>query len=187
MRTGAFQNVMRRLVISHQVKVQLFSQYFGQWHEAYERMQVVRFAIDLLDPPLQLTAQSVTCQHCRAVAMGHPPKYLVQQVPAVLATVAGGLFQLAQQRRWHLGAKRTGAFRQRGRYGQQICHRPLQPGDLRRVDAMPQQHPGLVTPGGEQAVAVERDHPHKPICTGACGSRKRALSRPLRSSAWAGR
>ncbi|MNH44649.1 hypothetical protein D3C79_1068770 [compost metagenome] len=58
-------------------------------------MQVMRLAADLFDPPLQLATQAVTGQHGGAVAMGHAPQHLVQQVPALLATVAGSLFQLA--------------------------------------------------------------------------------------------
>ncbi|MCY1446557.1 hypothetical protein D9M71_631360 [compost metagenome] len=181
------QNVVCRLVIGHQLQLQVLSQFIRQRHEAYKRVQVMCLAGYLLDAPLQLTAQPVTGQHCRAVAMGDAPQHFIQQVPALFATVARGLLQLAQQCGRDFGPERARPFRRRCRHGQQVRHRALRPGDFRRVDAMAQQHPGLVAPGGEQVVAVECDHPHNPICTGAGGSLKRARSKPLRSSAWAGR
>ena len=86
--TGAFQNVVSRLVIRHQIQLQGFGQRVWQGHEAHERMQVMRFSTDLLDPPLQFATQAVTGQHCGTVAMGNAPKHFVQQVPALLAAVA---------------------------------------------------------------------------------------------------
>ena len=32
---------------------------------------------------------------------------------------------------------------------------------------MAEQGTGLVTPDAELPIAIERDHPHNPICTGA--------------------
>ncbi|MNN81286.1 hypothetical protein D3C81_1980980 [compost metagenome] len=70
---GTFQNVMRWFVVGHQIKLQPFCQRFWQRHEAHKRMKVMCLAGNLLDAPLQLTAQSVAGQHGRAVTMGHPP------------------------------------------------------------------------------------------------------------------
>ncbi|MNV77242.1 hypothetical protein D3C71_1706490 [compost metagenome] len=148
---------------------------------------MVRFPVDLLDPPLQLAAQPVTGEHRGAVAMGHTPEHFIEQVPALFTPVAGRLLQLSQQRGRDPRPERPGALRQGRGQGQQVVDRALCPGHLGRVDAMPEQGAGLVTPGAEMVVAVERDHPHSPICTGAWGSRRRSRSRPLRSSACAGR
>ncbi|MNN27310.1 hypothetical protein D3C81_1408420 [compost metagenome] len=116
---------MRRFVVGDQIKLQPFCQRFWQRHEAHKRMQVMRLSADLLDAPLQFTAQSVARQHGRAVTMGHPPEHLVQQVPALLAAVTGSLLQLVQQRGRHFGAKRARAFGGRRRHCQQVCHRAL--------------------------------------------------------------
>ncbi|MNH46584.1 hypothetical protein D3C79_1094250 [compost metagenome] len=67
-----------------------------QGDKAHEGMQVVRLTADLLDAPLQLTAQPVAREHGGAIAMGDTPEHFVQQVPALRAAIAGGLCQLAQ-------------------------------------------------------------------------------------------
>ncbi|MNP66161.1 hypothetical protein D3C76_1618350 [compost metagenome] len=87
---------MGRLVIGHQVQLQLLGKCWWQGYETHERVQVMCFTADLLDTPVQFTAQAVARKHCRAVTVGHAPEHFVQQVPALLAAVAGCLLQLTQ-------------------------------------------------------------------------------------------
>ena len=60
-------------------------------------MQMVRLAAHLLDAPVQFTAQSITRQHGRAVAVGHAPQHLAQKIPPLFPLITGGLLQLAKQ------------------------------------------------------------------------------------------
>jgi hypothetical protein len=107
---GAVEDVVGRFVVGHQVQLQVFGQRRRQRHEAHEGMQVVGFAADLLDAPLQLAAQAVAGQHGGAVAVGDAPEHFVQQVPALFAAVAPGLLQLGQQGRRHPGMEGAWAF-----------------------------------------------------------------------------
>ena len=58
-------------------------------------LQRAGFTADLFDAPVQFAAQAIAGQHRGAVTMGHAPEHFVQQVPALLAAIASGLFQLA--------------------------------------------------------------------------------------------
>ncbi|BBP60458.1 hypothetical protein PHLH4_40480 [Pseudomonas sp. St316] len=86
---------MGRLVKGDQVQLQLLGQWLRQGDKAHEGMQVMSLALDLLDPPLQFTAQAITGEHGRAVTVGYAPKHFVQQVPALFALVAASLFKLS--------------------------------------------------------------------------------------------
>lgn len=108
---GAFEDVVSGFVEGHQVELELLSERRRQRHETQESMQVMRFAADLLDPPLQFAAQTITGQHGGTVAVGYPPEHFVQQAPALLAAIARGLFELGQQDGRYARAKRPGACR----------------------------------------------------------------------------
>lgn len=187
MAAGAFKDVMGRLVKGDQVQLQLLGQWLRQGNKAHEGMQVMSLALDLLDPPLQFTAQAVAGKHGRAIAMGNAPKHFIQQVPTLFALVAASLFELGQQGRGDPRTERTRPLRQWRRHSQQIGHRTLGPCDIARVDTMAEQRPSLVAPRGEIIVTIQGYHDQSPICTGLWGSRNRARRRPLRICASAGR
>ncbi|GGK29896.1 hypothetical protein GCM10009103_26130 [Pseudomonas koreensis] len=165
MLAGTVQDVVSRFMPRHVLRAWLILRAFD---EAHERMQMVSFALHLLDPPLQLAAQFIAGHHRRAVTVTHAPQHFVQQAPALVATVSRGLLEGVEQCTRDARLKRPLAFRHLHVTGKQITHAFRRPAHQTRIDLMAEQPARLLPPGVEQVIAIEIDHPHNPICCG-CG------------------
>ena len=97
-------------------------QFWRALDETHERMQMMGFALHLLDPPLQLAAQLVAGHHCRAVAVADSPQHFIQQAPALIAPVTRCLFQGVEQHTRNPRQKRPLPFGHRPITGKQITY-----------------------------------------------------------------
>ncbi len=113
---------------------------------------------------MQFTAEFVTGHHGGAITVGHAPQHFVQKAPALIAPIVRGALQQLHQLQRNPCLKRPGFPGVLFFTAEQVGGIRRLPADLAGVDFMAQQPASLLSPGLEQVVAVEADHPHRPIC-----------------------